>query len=612
MLLQVFHPAPPTGVVTLFPNETGGGVLFSNDETIALTARFASLYVGLTEALGTALEREFGLPADTGVPIARRAVIPLTHCYTDRLLRLHRLLAHTSVDAIARGHAYSLPAHCEKFDYLATNSFAFNQDVVGRVGKLFGVPLADVIVPDPFENQAKMPVAYTNHLFFFATSSKLSRVWQRLQLAWSRHSGRVIATWMVNTKVPTLEASLYGHDLFAHMEDVWPFSEAVRDETLRRRVVHQTLIGQAPLYRDFLASCGIDDAALRDRAAHGLADFFASFHPPTLLEGAPANLQLGIRELNRYPRCGAVYSCGLAQTTQAAFLIAAARATGKKVIGTQHGGHYGYMAAHTAGVDVEYPDCDEYVTWGWNRFPEHPALARPHIVTLPAPWYSHRRIQWRALLTEAERLGEVKEFDFAFMPNKVYPYVPAPSAAHASINHVHLVGALFKGVVAACTARRRSILMKLYGMDSLRLLASTLEEMKCIAGTLLRMNDNLDKGITPDLVRRCRMFLWDQPGTGFIECLHAQIPALVYWPRLYNHEEAAAVPIFAALESAGLVHRSMDSLLDAYEDFCRDPKAWMAEPARMGAGDRFVRTYGWAEDDWPKHWREYLTRQANP
>ena len=148
--------------------------------------------------------------------------------------------------------------------------------------------------------------------------------------------------------------------------------------------------------------------------------------------------------------------------------------------------------------------------------------------------------------------------------------------------------------------------MKLYGMDSLRLLSSTLDEMQRLAGTRLRMSDNLDKGITPGLVRRCNVFLWDQPGTGFIECLHAQIPTLVYWPRLYNQASVEAIPIFDALESAGLVHRTMNSLLDAYDDFRRDPIAWMAAPQRRAAAAYFLRTYGWAEEDWPRYWRTYL------
>lgn len=611
MLLQVFHPNPPSGTTTLFPNEHGGGAFFSNEETVAFTRKIAAVYVSLTVELGKAIEQELALPQDTGQPIARRAVIPLTHCYTDRLLRLHRLLRNTHIDEIGRSAAYTLPAHCEQFDSLASNSFAFNQDVAGKVGKLLGVPLSNIVVTDPFLNQLKMPVAFANHLFFFAASNKLRRGWQRFQLARSRRSGRVIATWMVNTKVPMLEAGLYGRGLLAHMEDSWQFVEPDRDFSLRQKIVQRALTSQLPLYREFLASCGIDDVALLGHASAGLVDFFVEFLPPTLLEGAQANLDLGVRALARYPRSKAVYSCGLAQTTQAAFLIAAARVAGKKVIGTQHGGHYGYMEAHTAGVDVEYPDCDEYVTWGWDQFPDHPALERPHIVPLPAPWYSHRRSQWRSLLTEAERLGTNKEFDFAFMPNKVYPYVPAPSAAHASINHVAQVGNLLREVVTACAARRRSILLKLYGMDSQRLLASALSDMHQTAGPLLQMNENLDKGITAALVRRCRMFLWDQPGTGFIECLHAQIPALVYWPRLYNREDSAAEPIFECLESAGLVHRSILTLLDAYDNFSRNPDEWMNDPARVAAGARFVRQYGWAEDDWPRHWQSYLHAQGN-
>ncbi|HIO56646.1 MAG TPA: hypothetical protein EYN31_06360 [Candidatus Marinimicrobia bacterium] len=145
----------------------------------------------------------------------------------------------------------------------------------------------------------------------------------------------------------------------------------------------------------------------------------------------------------------------------------------------------------------------------------------------------------------------------------------------------------------------------------MNLLAKTMQELESIGGLHYFCERQLDKGLTYELVERCHVVLWDQPGTGFLECLSSQIPTMVYWLRLYNHEEAWVQPIFTELERLGIVHRSVDALLDELQRFKKSPHAWMNDPERASLISRFCREFAWTSDDWPEHWQRYLDGLSN-
>jgi len=100
--------------------------------------------------------------------------------------------------------------------------------------------------------------------------------------------------------------------------------------------------------------------------------------------------------------------------------------------------------------------------------------------------------------------------------------------------------------------------------------------------------------------------LWDQPGTGFLECLSSNIPTMVYWPRIYSQEEVWLKPLFMELEHMGIVHRDIDSLVEEMHLFKLSPAAWMNDIERVSLVNRFCREFAWTSSKWPKYWRRYL------
>jgi putative transferase (TIGR04331 family) len=142
-------------------------------------------------------------------------------------------------------------------------------------------------------------------------------------------------------------------------------------------------------------------------------------------------------------------------------------------------------------------------------------------------------------------------------------------------------------------------------------MANCLKDLEREGGSCYRRADTLDKGLTPALLEQCAIVLWDQPGTGLLECLAAGIPTMVVWPRLFNREEPRRERFFHDLETAGIIHASPGGLLAEAARFKAAPEAWMDDPFRRGAVDRFLREFGWNRSDWPRYWKRFLAERSS-
>jgi putative transferase (TIGR04331 family) len=133
-----------------------------------------------------------------------------------------------------------------------------------------------------------------------------------------------------------------------------------------------------------------------------------------------------------------------------------------------------------------------------------------------------------------------------------------------------------------------------------------MDEVVQIGGDKYDVITKLDKGLTYELLNKCNVVLWDQPGTGFLECLSAGIPTMLSWKRTSTIEEEWTKPIFQELENCGIIHRDADSIVKEMKRFKESPKLWMNNPERTELVNRFCRQFAWTSKDWPKYWRTYF------
>ncbi|MBI4679327.1 MAG: hypothetical protein HY748_17265 [Elusimicrobia bacterium] len=608
------HPSlDGSRAVFMFPDEDHEGLKLSQEEVRAMSPLYSRLYVELVDAAAEEMRRRLGLPKPAAEVAAREGIVSPVHFYLDRLVRLHRLAqAHAeSPLAVLRVFA-GVPNDMVEFRAKAQSSLAFNQAVLARHAQTLSLPLQAPAAPlsDPERPKGRKAVNYNNLL----GSTIVQRIGRKLAaLGWKAVSGlrlsekRPIPAHALAYLTDSLKTAGFYAGALVNVRNRVTLVNAPAAPALRR-AVRDSLLGRAAAVQSFLGALGLSDPVVAAKAAAGLADFLAEVLPTDLLEASPEN----VRRCSEVLRPFAPAPLLLAETgtPEPTFMMAAAKALGMAVVGVQYGGHHSYMDDHTWANELMYPFFDAFVTWGWDARPDGEACRSTALTPLPSPWLSSRRRFWRKSL--AKDFAQDKTYDFLWFTNKIYRFPPAPrGGAICSIDSIREVRAMMTGLVGLASSRGARILHKPYNLDTIGILSKTFSELERLGGASYTCTGHQDKGLTPELVDQCRIVLWDQVGTGILECLAAGIPTMAFWPKdYYNRERENARGLVGELERWGLVHRATDTLFKELSAFKAAPQAWLDDPGRLAAAERFSRAYGWTDDSWPKAWRNYLGMSA--
>ncbi|WP_245667211.1 hypothetical protein [Leptospira tipperaryensis] len=288
--------------------------------------------------------------------------------------------------------------------------------------------------------------------------------------------------------------------------------------------------------------------------------------------------------------------------TFSTYLIASAKGNGFKIIKAQHGGHYGYYRDNRPALDIELPSTDIFLTWGWTKMHSGAQLEKIESIPMPSPWLSERKLYWKG-----RKIDDRRKYDLLWMPQMMKRFVGAPQGASSIRRDV--IQDFSKFMISMARGIREKNLkafIKPYNATTVALLQKTYQTIENEGSNCITVSNSFDKGLTRELLQDCSIVLWDQPGTGFLECLSCEIPTLVYWDRLYCEEEEWTKSDFELLENYGIIHRSISSLLEEATLLLKDPTAWMENKDRKFVVDSFCRKYALTSENWSRDWVSYL------
>jgi len=424
---------------------------------------------------------------------------------------------------------------------------------------------------------------------------------ERLALRWNRLISRVFprdpfpVLTLANADAAFRRRNFFLRADLERVHDHWPWPQVEMAPNLRRTAFAK--VAESEEANDLFRICGIGPECT-DRARSLLLEFLGDFFPVQFFEGALQNHEIATGLLRKF-RTRALISSGDGNA-HSVFVIGAARSLGFKIVKFQHGGHYGYYRDCTPLIEAEYPDTDIFLSWGWTRLPDHPEAKTLQVIPLPGPWLSERRLYWKKYEVRSDR-----PFGILWMPQMMKRFPGAPQGASSMRRDVlQSFSAEMLEIVKQASARRIRIHCKPYNALTLQLMRETYARLKEVGGHFFERAENCDKGLTMETVNLASLVLWDQPGTGFLECLQCRIPTMVHWSRLYCEEEEWCVPDFRTLEEAGIVHRTASSLFEEYERFAHDPRGWMNR--NSGTVARFAKKYAHAMDNWWSPWSRFL------
>jgi putative transferase (TIGR04331 family) len=289
-----------------------------------------------------------------------------------------------------------------------------------------------------------------------------------------------------------------------------------------------------------------------------------------------------------------------AVSTLGYFVCAASRLAGKTVIGVQHGsGHYGYIEDLSAVGQFEYALYDKMITWGWMHIDPH--FTQCETILLPCPKLSEQPLKANSL--NSVKKIEVNVRDVLFLSNLFHRFPHASTCGQARVDFIDEITSSQENLLCAVKNAGLTIDHKPYSNKYVDLYPEHFRRLALAGGAKYRLLKSTQKGLSVDLIKTCRIVLWDQIGSGTLECFTSKVPAIVYWKRIYSREASWARELIADLERCGVVHTDAGKLAQEIKTYLADPEAWMTNKERKEAIQAFCHKFAFTDSHWYESWK---------
>lgn len=606
-ILWANRPGEPLAdrLIPCFPSVEPNANRLNGSEISFLNEGLSPFYEKILEALSLVVATTVEADRESCRVILRESVVLITYTLVDRILRLNRVIAQRGQESISVATQRSgglLPKTNAHLIGLVDGSQEFNQYLLFRLAtsiwqladsKLDMAPLADVRNVKPIRN------------LNFDQPGLLIRIKRKISRVLSAHLGRVPALRLANIDSALLDKGLYGVGKLIWLDTPSLSGAQERNFSLRERLLPLLSEEINETLRDhlFIERIGLDEVS-----AESAAFLFCEL----LLELIPPNRLEDIRDVSAYEQslraisAPALFFCSMPSDEEIRW-IAAAKKMCIPVIGVQHGVHYGF-SMQSCHIELEYAYCDKFITWGWTTLPKHKLCNGIELIPLPSPSLTERRKIWREIenLTDGARMS--RAHDVLWMTDRLYNFPPTLSTLRVSrLDHLDEISRSMTEVVERLTVGGVRILHKPFNYTSADVQSHLLDSFQRSCHKNYEVFPNLDKGLTVELLTCCWIVIWDEPGTGFFECLLAGIPTMLLWDRLISHEEAYARDIFMELEKVGVIHTTAESLASGIDDFINLPSKWLSDECRQSAIAKVIDRFSSVNNKWDSFWKSMLT-----
>lgn len=248
---------------------------------------------------------------------------------------------------------------------------------------------------------------------------------------------------------------------------------------------------------------------------------------------------------------------------------------GAKMVGVQHGGHYG-TGLWSGMESYETSISDRYFTWGWKDA-NQTSVAPPNLGKLNDLKKVPPELNGHVLLVSYT------------LPRYAYHMYSAPVGPQMLTSVEEQV--LFMRSVLPKV--RQSLLVRLHQADDF--LGWGIKE---------RFEDNgldveISEGKRPmrqDL-QNCRICICTYNATVYLERFAENFPTLIFWNPKYWELRPEAVPYFDDLRKAGILHDTPESAANKLNEIFDDTLSWWFQNEVQAAKNRFSQQFARVEPD---------------
>jgi putative transferase (TIGR04331 family) len=326
-------------------------------------------------------------------------------------------------------------------------------------------------------------------------------------------------------------------------------------------------------------------------------DTFLDWYPSGYLEGASTNLDHALDLLRPHDSLKAIVGNDTI-SMKGHFLSAACQRLGKPSISFQHGGHYGYIQDMAFCGQQEFPMCTKFISWGWDRLEDH--FISGDFFKLPSPKMSEKLIKGNYFKHDRTKA------DILFYSNLFHRFPHASMSAHSRVDFIDETKNSLVNFFSDVSKADLSVHHKPYSLKFKDLYPDLFKDIENSTGPNYKLLTPEFKGLSRELLIKYKLIVWDQIGTGMLECFNSKVPTMVYWQRIYSREIPWVGDMIKELEEVGIVHSTTDSFINSTQEYLSNPKKWMENTRRNKAIEAFCHMFARSSDNWAEEWESFF------
>ena len=590
------------GLIPCFPLPGPGAHALTSDEVGFLTRELSPVYANILEVLSRGVSTATEMDQSSCRTILRESVVFITYTLVDRILRLQKIISQLDMKEVvvpAPVEVASLRTN-QEFGLMVEGSQLFNQHLVSKLASsIWGVP--EVLVDRPLLSNVRnrKPIGNLN----FDNPDLFIRLKRKISRFLSNYTGSIPALRLAHIESVLLDKGLYGKDKLIWLDAPILKKVTEQDAFLRKALLPKLLTGLSGMLLNdlFVKQLGMTKSNAT-RAVKVYCQLLLELIPAANLEGIGHHLECE-RHLKSLS-APALFICGPGGGD--IYWIAAARKLKIPIVGVQHGAHYGFVN-HDCFIERELYFCDSFISWGWTEFPNDERYAGKRVISLPSPWLTERVKLWKNLPSLKSGKRANRPHDVLLMTDRLQPFPPTITTIRMSRrDFLGVLNSSTRNIVSELCHAKIRVLHKPFNYTSRDIQGAVLDKLSRDFPSHYSEYKKLNKGLTESLILSGWMMVWDEPGTGFFECLVSEIPTMLYWERLTSHEELHTRKYFEQLERVGLLHTSHITLRRAVQEFLESPDEWLNNPERTRVIREVRSQFSDTENSWRHSWRAAL------
>lgn len=256
-----------------------------------------------------------------------------------------------------------------------------------------------------------------------------------------------------------------------------------------------------------------------------------------------------------------------------------------KLIGTQHGGHYG-SGLWTAFESHQINICDSYYTWGWQTDGEKKTI----------PFSTGKFAKVQETVT-ADPNGYILWVNMS-IPRYSYWMYSAPEGPQMLeyLNDQHRFVKSVSDEVHDC------LLLRLYSLDY------GWNEVDRWGDKDSTLKLSQGKTLIYQQLNKSRLFVGTYNSTTYLETFSANFPTILFWNPKHWELRQSAIPYFDKLRKVGILHDTPESAARKLNEIYKDPKSWWNQIEVQEAKDEFCYQFARTSDDWLKEWKNEFSK----